>query len=210
MIKAILFDFGGVIAEEGFKNGLQAIARQQGLKPGLFFSKARDLVYSTGYVLGQVDESAYWKAVRRETGLRMDDNQFRNEILNRFIIRPAMLKTVQDLKKKGFLVGILSDQSNWLEELDEKYDFMSHFDRVFNSYHLHKSKKEPSLFAEVCAYLKLEAREVLFIDDNPGNIERAASKGLNTIHFRNVADFKQKLEKIISENAGWCGGSNPN
>lgn len=26
MIKAVLFDFGGVIAQEGFRNGLKAIA----------------------------------------------------------------------------------------------------------------------------------------------------------------------------------------
>jgi putative hydrolase of the HAD superfamily len=199
MIKAVLFDFGGVIAEEGFKNGLQAIALQQGLDPASFFSKAQGLVYSTGYVLGQADEAAFWEAIRRETGLRMDDNQFRNEILNRFVIRPAMVNTVQDLKKKGFQVGILSDQSNWLEELDQKYDFLHHFDRVFNSYYLHKSKKDPSLFVEVCAYLGLETREVLFIDDNPGNVERAASTGLKTIHFRDAADFRQKLNKIIFE-----------
>jgi putative hydrolase of the HAD superfamily len=30
-IKAVLFDFGGVLAEEGFRNGLQALAREQGL-----------------------------------------------------------------------------------------------------------------------------------------------------------------------------------
>lgn len=32
-IKAILFDFGGVLAEEGFKNGLEAIANQNRIKP---------------------------------------------------------------------------------------------------------------------------------------------------------------------------------
>jgi putative hydrolase of the HAD superfamily len=30
-IDAVLFDFGGVIAEEGFKQGLAAIARAHGL-----------------------------------------------------------------------------------------------------------------------------------------------------------------------------------
>ena len=197
MIKVILFDFGGVIAEEGFKNGLQAIARKQGLDPDRFFSVAQDLVYSTGYVLGQADEPAYWEAIRKETGLRISDAQLRKEVLNRFIVRPAMMDLVQDLKKKGFLVGILSDQSNWLEELDQKYDFLRHFDRVFNSYHLHKSKKDPSLFREVCTLLGVDPQEVLFIDDNPQNIERAASTGLETIHFRDMAAFKEDLNKIL-------------
>jgi putative hydrolase of the HAD superfamily len=204
MIKAILFDFGGVIAEEGFKNGLQAIARKQGLDPDRFFSTAQDLVYSTGYVLGQADELAYWEAIRKETDLKIGDAQLRKEVLNRFIVRSAMIDVVQDLKKKGFLVGILSDQSNWLEELDQKYDFLRHFDRVFNSFHLHKSKKDPSLFMEVCTLLGVDPREVLFIDDNLANIERAASRGLKTIHFRDVAVFKEDLNKILPS-APFCG-----
>ena len=197
MIKAILFDFGGVIAEEGFKNGLQAIARKQGLDPDRFFSAAQDLVYSTGYVIGQADEAAYWEVIRKETGLKIGDAQLRQEVLNRFIVRPAMIDLVQDLKKKGFLVGILSDQSNWLEELDQKYDFLRHFDRIFNSYHLHKSKKDPSLFRDVCTLLGVDPQEVLFIDDNLGNTERASSKGLKTIHFREVASFREDLYKIL-------------
>jgi putative hydrolase of the HAD superfamily len=197
MIKAILFDFGGVIAKEGFKNGLQAIARKQGLDPDRFFSAAQDLVYSTEYVIGQADEAAYWEVIRKETGLKIDDAQLRQEVLNRFIVRPAMLDLVQDLKKKGFLVGILSDQSNWLEELDQKYDFLRHFDRIFNSYHLHKSKKDPSLFIDVCTLLGVDPQEVLFIDDNLGNTERASSKGLKTIHFREVAAFREDLYKIL-------------
>ena len=32
-IKAVLFDFGGVLAEEGFRNGLLELGRRQGLNP---------------------------------------------------------------------------------------------------------------------------------------------------------------------------------
>lgn len=197
MIKAILFDFGGVIAEEGFKNGLQAIARKQGLDPDRFFVTAEELVYSTGYVLGQVDEATYWEAVRKNTGIEMSDDQLRQEVFNEFLVRPAMIETVRDLKKKGFLVGILSDQSNWLQELNQHYDFLRYFDQVFNSFHLHKSKKDPALFMEVCTLLGFDPQEVLFIDDNPGNIERATSTGLRAILFRDWAGFREELNKIL-------------
>lgn len=197
MIKAILFDFGGVIAEEGFKNGLQAIARKQGLDPDRFFETAQELVYSTGYVLGQADEAVFWEAIRKNTGIGLSDSQLRHEILNRFLVRPAMIETVRDLKKKGLLVGILSDQSNWLEELDQQYDFLRYFDRVFNSFYLHKSKKDPALFREICTLLGFAPREVIFIDDNPGNIERATSMGLKAILFRDWAGFREGLNKIL-------------
>ena len=37
VIKAVLFDFGGVIADEGFWKGLQAIGKENGLDPDDFF-----------------------------------------------------------------------------------------------------------------------------------------------------------------------------
>jgi hypothetical protein len=36
MVKAIVFDFGGVLAEEGFKEGLKAIGKKNELDPDVF------------------------------------------------------------------------------------------------------------------------------------------------------------------------------
>ena len=62
MIKAVLFDFGGVLAEEGFREGLKVIGRKNGLDPEEFFAVTSDLIYTTAYVLGMANESAYWDA----------------------------------------------------------------------------------------------------------------------------------------------------
>jgi hypothetical protein len=56
MIKAIVFDFGGVLAEEGFREGLKAIGQKNGLNPDDFYAMASELVYQTGYVTGVSDE----------------------------------------------------------------------------------------------------------------------------------------------------------
>ncbi len=197
MIKAILFDFGGVLAEEGFKNGLQAIARRQGLDPDHFFALARDLVYSTGYVTGQADERAYWKALREEAGFETEDAELRQEILDRFILRPELIAMVQDLRKRGFVVGILSDQTDWLEELDQKYHFLRYFDPVFNSFRLHKGKNDPSLFLDVSKILGIDPEEILFVDDNSENIKRASSKGWRTILFRDPEGLKEELGNFL-------------
>jgi putative hydrolase of the HAD superfamily len=197
MIRAVLFDFGGVIAEEGFRNGLRAIARKHDLDPDNFFDTAHELVYSTGYVLGRADESAYWDALRKERGINAGDGDLRKDILDRFIIRPGMVDIAQDLKRKGFTVGILSDQTNWLDELNERYRFFHYFDPVFNSYYLHKGKKDASLFTDICNTMGLNPGDVLFIDDSEDNVERASSKGLKTIHFKNVEQFRDELSAFL-------------
>jgi putative hydrolase of the HAD superfamily len=197
IVKAVLFDFGGVIAEEGFTRGLEAMARKQGQDPDRFFIMARDLIYSTGYVLGLCNETTYWEALRQETGLQGEEGELHREILERFLVRLSMIRRVQDLKQKGFFVGILSDQTDWLDELDLKYHFFKYFDQVFNSYHLHKSKRDPAWFSEICAEIGFAPQEVLFIDDNGGNIKRAAGRGLRTIHFQDEDQFNQDLRQAL-------------
>ena len=96
--EAVLFDFGGVLADEGFYQGLLAIGRGQGLDPELFFRTADRLIYETGYLVGQASEEAYWRALRKETGIRGSDSEFRAEILTRFVMRPAMLMHVDRLR----------------------------------------------------------------------------------------------------------------
>ena len=194
-IKAALFDFGGVLAEEGFREGLMAIGQAAGLSPEAFFETAAAAVYDSEYVLGKADESAYWALVRERTGINGSDEEFRREILERFQLRPWMLEIVRELRDRGYLVGILSDQSQWLDELDGRHDFFREFHKIFNSYHLGKGKKDPGLFAEIAAKLGLKCSEILFIDDNEGNVERARIQGWNTILYRNREDFLEKMKE---------------
>ncbi len=198
MIKAVIFDFGGVLAEEGFKEGLESIGEQNGLATEDFFKTAEELIYKTGYVTGKVKESIYWNALRNMTGIIGSDKEFRKEIMKRFLLRTKLLKFVEKLKTSGFITAILSDQTNWLEEMNQRTPFYHHFDYVFNSYTLHKGKKDPSVFGDVCSVMGFSPEEVIFIDDNSENIERARSKGLNTIHFQDMKNFEEEIQKYIS------------
>ena len=60
-VAVILFDFGGVLAEEGFRNGLGVIAGNNGLDQELFVKTGFDLIHKVGYLLGQAAESDYWR-----------------------------------------------------------------------------------------------------------------------------------------------------
>ena len=196
-IDIVLFDFGGVIAEEGFKQGLTAVARANGVDEGAFVQAAFDIIYSTGYVLGKAPESAFWDALRREKGVRGDDASLRNEIFSRFILRDWMIDLVNKLKSNGIKVGILSDQTDLLEELDKKYDFFRLFNYVFSSYRLGKGKRDPSLFDDVARAVNVEQDRILFIDDDPGHVDRARQRGWKVILYIERAGFQKELEEIL-------------
>ncbi len=197
MIKAVIFDFGGVLAEEGFREGLAAIARRSGLDPERFFNTAQELIHQTGYVTGSCDEAHYWSVLRQSTGIKGNNAQHRMDILKRFVLRDKMIAVVKGLRSRGLVTALLSDQTNWLDEINRKSRFYRHFDFVFNSYVLKKSKRDPSIFRDVCRIMGLKPREALFVDDNIGNIRNAESAGMKTILFRSVEEFEASLlEKL--------------
>ncbi len=195
-IKAALFDFGGVIAEEGFQQGLYAIAKKFCLDRKRFFQLANEAVYNSGYVTGKGSEKEYWDEVRQHSGIMASDDELRREILSRFIPRDWMLETVKSLKQQGLITAILSDQSDWLDLLDSQYHFFQDFDAVFNSFHLGKTKRDPAIFVETLQSLKVTAGETLFVDDNIGHIDRAIAAGLQAHHFAGRDGYMKKLKEL--------------
>ncbi|KXJ40629.1 MAG: hypothetical protein AXA67_10030 [Methylothermaceae bacteria B42] len=196
MIKAILFDFGGVIAEEGFREGLKALARQQGLDESQIFQAGMDAVYESGWVKGRGSEHNFWQIMAQKTGLRGDPEVMREAILERFRIRPAMLALVDNLRRRGYLVGLLSDQTEWLDELDRRHGIYSHFDKLYISYRLGKGKRSSSLFQELTHDLDLLPEQILFIDDSPDNIQRAREFGWQGIVFTDEDTLSDQLRKL--------------
>ena len=196
-IKAVFFDFGGVIADEGFYEGLLAIGKMNRLNPEAFFAMVDAAIAETGYLTGKADESTFWNVVTQKAGIFMDISIIREEILKRYVIRPEIIKYADILRSNGILVAMLSDQTNWLDEINQKTSLFRHFDRIFNSYHIHKSKQDSSVFRYVCEALNIKTNEALFIDDNKNHIHRAQGEGLNVIYFVNIKDFKLRINKII-------------
>jgi len=198
-ISVVMLDFGGVYAEEGFREGLKAIAAKCGLDPEGFFETVRDLVYSCGYTTGRIDEAGFWDLVRSETPVTMDDAELREEILSRFRVRPEMTGFVESARSRGFVTAMLTDQTNWVEELEAEEPFFHLFDHVFNSYRIHLSKRSTGVFPFVCSKMGVAPGEVLFVDDSAGHIERAGKMGLVTILYRDFDTFREEAEAALEE-----------
>ncbi|MDD3954056.1 MAG: hydrolase, partial [Lentisphaeria bacterium] len=63
------------------------------------------------------------------------------------------MEAVTKLKSGNFIVGILSDQTDWLDVLNSRFDFFKHFDDVLNSCHPGKGKRDKSLFDDISGLL---------------------------------------------------------
>ena len=199
VIDTVLFDYGGVIAEEGFRGGLYAIAQLNGFDGEAFYQQVCRTIADCGYLTGRVDEASFWNNVRQACGIRQTDEQLRDELLRRFVLRPGMLAAVSRLRRSGLRVGMISDQTNWLDELDQRDGFFACFDRIFNSYHVHASKYQGDLFNAVAGQLHTAPERILIVDDNAGNIEKARQRGFAAILFEGEQQFLREMLQFFPD-----------
>jgi len=196
-VRAVLFDYGGVLADEGFQLGLTVIAQSNDIDPAAFLQAATEAVYTTGFVTGTGDEDMFWEALRKQFNIAGSNEMLGNQILDRFVLRPGILTVVSQLRKSGLLCGILSDQTDWLERLDERDRFFAAFDRVYNSYRVGKTKRDASLFQDVAGELSLAPEQILFLDDSMGHVERAHSQGLQAGCCNSTESCLLRLQRLL-------------
>jgi putative hydrolase of the HAD superfamily len=193
---AALLDFGGVVAEEGFAAGVKAIARAAGRDQDEVWRVGLEAVWDSGYVYGRCQEGDFWKLFKARTGIEGDEKRWRDEILSLFVVRPWMRRFADRLRELGVVTAILSDQTDWLRLLDERQSFSQHFDKIFNSFDHDMTKQEPAFFSLALRELKLEPERTLFVDDNPGNVERARDLGMHAVLYKDREGFESDMMRL--------------
>jgi len=53
------------------------------------------------------------------------------------------------------------------------------------------------LFDDIAGFLKTRPQRILFIDDDPGNVERARQKGWKAILYVDADSFHRDMDKMI-------------
>ena len=134
--------------------------------------------------------------MRRSFPLSQDDAGMTREILARFVLRRGMLETVRRYRAAGLVCGLLSDHTTWLDELDARDGFYREFDRLYISYRLGKGKRDSSLFDDVIEDLGLAPQQIVFIDDDPGHVQRANARGIQAFVFRGESDCQARLARL--------------
>lgn len=208
MIQAVLFDYGGVLAEEGYANTLRSFAAERGLEPEAFFRLAVEIIYRDGYIVGRSGAATYIHTLFREAGIAGDPNvgDLKARILAAFEPRPSMFALVDALRAAGIKTAILSDQVDWLDELEARDRFFQRFDLVFNSYHVGLSKRERACYDNALSRLGVAAAQALFIDDSPLNVANARAAGLHAILYTDEAGFRRDFAEHFP---GWNPCENP-
>lgn len=204
MIKAALFDFGGVILSSPFE-AFAAFEQERGL-PDRFLRT----VNATN-----PDDNAWARLERSEVSLDEFGDLFATESMalghevdGRHVIgmlmgelRPAMVEAVRrcaERLKTGLLTNnFVTTADGHVDREGEMAAVMAMFDVVVESSKAGVRKPDPRFYEIACTQLEIDPSEAVFLDDLGVNLKPARALGMTTIKVGDPAVAIAELEAVV-------------
>jgi len=204
MIRNILFDCGGVLAELNFRELMAEISGSQEAAEA-FISRLWNpdspwLRYDSGELNTQQVEAALKEYLPQEFHSRME--AFVSRWLEALPPMAGMEEIVDELKAQGLGCYVLSNFSEGFKQMPAQAPVLQKMDGLVISYETHLLKPDPEAYYNALNTYGLKAEETLFVDDNLYNVDAAIACGLAGYHFTTPAAFRTYLlQKGILEAA---------
>ena len=194
MIKAVIFDYGGVLKDgtplpveisEAFNISLEELDKLKDKTVPLF-----KLLNS-----GLIDEENFWHKIAEaiEKPLPSDCIRLGREIYRkRFSLNTKLLAFAKLIKSKGFKIAVLSNIAEFQAEIIRENGGYDDFNPVVLSYEEKVNKPDLAIYLSALERIKLKPNECIFIDDKERNLLPARDLGMQTI-------LAQSTEQIIKD-----------
>jgi putative hydrolase of the HAD superfamily len=184
VIRAVLWDFGGVILSSPF----EAFARyesEHSLPAG--FLRAVNTADAHGNAWarlerGELDAHAFDAAFAGESaalGHRVPGADVLALLAGD--VRPEMVRALDAVRAAGYRTACLTNNVAGEAPRADVADVLARFDAVFESSRLGVRKPEPAFYALACEGLGVEPPECVFLDDLGINLKPARELGMTTI-----------------------------
>jgi putative hydrolase of the HAD superfamily len=197
-VKAVIFDFGGVLSRQPRAAAIRRMSAACGLSPDTFLQLFREL--RPEYDRGTLSYEAYWQRFLQAAGRAPEDGLIawlRARDLDSWShpCRP-MVRWSRRLRRRGWLTAVLSNMPrDLLAPIERRFRWLAEFPVRVYSCQVGRIKPEPEIFAVCLDRLGLQAREVLFLDDHPANAAAASRLGLQALEFRSPGQCARELEE---------------
>ncbi len=196
-IKAIIFDFGGVLLNWDPRNLYRTYFPEQDralevfLREVDFYTWNAELDKGKSLDLGVAELSA--KFPHRASLIAAYAKHWGETITGEV---EGTVKTLYKLKAKGYpLYGL----SNWSVEtfpfVRDAYPFFDEFDEIIISGEVNLIKPEPEIYQLLLSKIDFPAQACLFIDDSQANIDMARSLGFHAVLFESPEGLDGMLKE---------------
>jgi epoxide hydrolase-like predicted phosphatase len=200
MIKAVIFDQGGVIASEDWNVNREHVFTKLVKLIGADEEKAQKLFdfyyYDRGLVYGRGNEDEFFSELVKLSPNVVSSAEAKKLYYTLFYLHEDVFRFARRLSKKHALYMLSNDVKPWFDYKARKFSFRRVFSKLFCSADIGMKKPEPRIYEYVIKKIGLPPQEILFIDNQENNVEAAQSAGINTILFVSLGQMKKDLAKF--------------
>jgi putative hydrolase of the HAD superfamily len=199
-LKAVIFDFGGVLVRTQEQGHQRRAGWEQrlGLAPG----EAERLVFDNdrgaGLQTGLITAEAHWQWVGERLGLNAEDlAAFRRDFFAGDVLDFELLAYIDRLRAAGYHLGLLSNASDDARTaFRDRYPVIDHFDSLTLSCEEGVMKPDARIYEVALARAGARPGEAVFVDDVPANVEGAARVGMIGIRFATTEQAIRELATL--------------
>lgn len=205
MIKNLVFDFGGVVADLDFGQAIRAFE-----SIGVYDAAQRLDCYLQSGIFYDLEAGR----ITKEEFCHLLGAEYNREITLADAARAWMgyfaplnltkLSTLEELRRRGYRLFLLSNTNPFVMDWADSEDFTTshkrlsdYFDRLYCSYRIGVLKPSRAIFEHLLSDAAIEASQTLFIDDGAANVAAARELGFHTLQPTNGEDWREELLSLL-------------
>jgi len=194
-IKAVVFDWGGVLIDDPAYPLVQYFAKALGVTEDDYLKAYQK--FQEDFHKGLITEDKFWARVcaylnvPKPRYLSLWSEGFKSV----YSPKRKVFSLAKQLRRKGYLIGLLSntEEPSMCFFYKQGYDI---FDVLVFSCEEEILKPQKAIYKCVVDRLGVKPKETVFIDNNPEFVDGARQAGLNAILFKDIDQLKNDLARL--------------
>jgi len=196
-IRAVFFDFGGVIMRTEYQAPRQKLAERFNMD----YDEMDRAVFGSDSArrasVGEITEEAHWAAILKRFKQPASEMQaFRDHFFGGDVVDRKLVEYIRSLRGE-FHTGLISNAWSGLREFITKEKLIDLFDTVIIAAEIGVTKPSAKIYEVALDQAKVRAGDAVFVDDMPINIEACEKVGMKGILFNDPEKSLSRLDQLL-------------
>jgi epoxide hydrolase-like predicted phosphatase len=197
VIKAVIFDVGGVLLRTPNRESRRKWERRLGLAEWETEVIVFGSEMGTKAQLGEISDEDLWRWVGQRLTLAPDElASFRHDFWAGDVLDEGLIAYIRSLRPR-YQTAIISNATEALRRsLTVQYPIADAFDLIVCSAEEHVMKPHREIYQRAFDRLGRTAAETVFIDDSEANVQAARKMGMAAVHFQPAVNVAGELAAL--------------
>ena len=199
-IRAVFFDFGGVLMRTEYQAPRQKLAERFNMD----YDEIDKAVFNSDSArrasLGEITEEQHWAEVlKRFKQPASDVKSFHDQFFGGDVLDRDLVEYIRSLRGTVH-TGLISNAWSGLRDFLAKEKLLDLFDTVIISAEVRTVNPSAKIYELALEQAKVSAEEAVFVDDMPENIAACQKVGMTGILFNDPEKSLDRLHRVLKSN----------